>query len=178
MSIKTIKTNNIPLFIVCLLCFFVTQCANLEVIPNETDFFQDVMESRGNDTSNIETLSLSERLFGIFEQESGSNLYKSITFEVVLDQFSIMPLMSVDRVGGVIVTDWYSTTSNINERVKFNVIIKNDNMNNESIDIIMFKQNYNGTTWTKTPVDTETTNKIKSVILEKSKKFKATLELS
>ena len=51
-------------------------------------------------------------------------------------------------------------------------------MNNESIDIIMFKQNYNGTLWTKTAVYPETTNKIKNVILEKSKKLKATLELS
>ena len=178
MSIKTIKTNNIPLFIVCLLCLVVTQCASLEVIPNETDFFQYAMSSNGNDTSGIETLTLSERLLGMFEGESGAIFNKSITFEVVLDQFSIMPLLSVDRVGGVIVTDWYSTTSNINERVKFNIIIKNDNMKNESIDIIMFKQNYNGTSWTKTPVDIETTNKIKSVILEKSKKFKATLELS
>ena len=103
---------------------------------------------------------------------------KSITFEVVLDQFSIMPLLSVDRVGGVIITDWYSTSSNTNERVKFNIIIKDDNMRSESIDIVMFKQNYNGKSWVQTSVDTETTNKIKNVILEKSKKFKTTLELS
>jgi hypothetical protein len=136
------------------------------------------MKAKGNDTSHIETMSLSERMFGIFKGESGTSFNKSITFEVVLDQFSIMPLLSVDRVGGVIITDWYSTSSNTNERVKFNIIIKDDNMKSESIDIVMFKQNYNGTSWVQTSVDTETTNKIKNVILEKSKKFKTTLELS
>jgi hypothetical protein len=136
------------------------------------------MKAKGNDTSHIETMSLSERMFGIFKGESGTSFNKSITFEVVLDQFSIMPLLSVDRVGGVIITDWYSTSSNTNERVKFNIIIKDDNMKSESIDIVMFKQNYNGKSWVQTSVDTQTTNKIKNVILEKSKKFKTTLELS
>jgi hypothetical protein len=136
------------------------------------------MKAKGNKTSHIETMSLSERMFGIFKGESGTSFNKSITFEVVLDQFSIMPLLSVDRVGGVIITDWYSTSSNTNERVKFNIIIKDDNMKSESIDIVMFKQNYNGKSWVQTSIDTQTINKIKNVILEKSKKFKTTLELS
>jgi hypothetical protein len=51
-------------------------------------------------------------------------------------------------------------------------------MKSESIDIVMFKQNFNGKSWVQTSVDSETTNKIKNVILEKSKKFKTTLELS
>jgi hypothetical protein len=161
-----------------LLCFFTVRCANLEIIPNESDIFQDAMKAKGNNTSHIESMNLSDRLFGMFEGESSTNFNKSITFEVVIDQFSIMPLLSVDRASGVIITDWYSTSSNTNERVKFNIIIKDDNMKSESIDIVMFKQNYNGTSWVQTSVDTETTNKIKNVILEKSKKFKTTLELS
>tara|TARA_B100001059_G_C17687981_1_gene503383 strand:- start:145 stop:681 length:537 start_codon:yes stop_codon:yes gene_type:complete len=178
MSIKINKTNNIQFLTIFLLCFFIVQCTSLEIIPNESDIFQDSMKAKGNDTSHIKAMSLSDRLFGIFEGESGTSFNKSITFEVVLDQFSIMPLLSVDRVGGVIITDWYSTSSNTNERVKFNIIIKDDNMKSESIDIVMFKQNYNGTSWVQTSVDTETTNKIKNVILEKSKKFKTTLKLS
>ena len=42
-----------------------------------------------------------------------------------------MPLLSVDRVGGVIITDWYSTSSNTNERVKFNIIIKDEKMEDD-----------------------------------------------
>ena len=172
------KNNSIPLFIIFLFAFFATNCSKLEVIQNESDLFQDAMTAKGNDVSNIESMTLSERILGMFEGENGNAFDKSITFEVVLDQFSIMPLLSVDRIGGIIITDWYSTSSKIDERVKFNIIINDENMNNESIDIIMFKQNYNGTLWTKTLVYPETTNKIKNVILEKSKKLKATLELS
>ena len=175
---NALKNNSIPLFIIFLFGFFATNCSKLEIIPNESDFFQDAMTAKGNDVSNIESMTLSERILGMFESENGNAFDKSITFEVVLDQFSIMPLLSVDRIGGIIITDWYSTSSKIDERVKFNIIINDENMNNESIDIIMFKQNYNGTLWTKTSVYPETTNKIKNVILEKSKKLKATLELS
>ena len=89
-----------------------------------------------------------------------------------------MPLLSVDRVGGVIITDWYSTSSNINERVKFNIFIKDEMMLSESIEVIMFKEVLSDSMWKQTSSNLNTTDKIKKVILEKSRRLKATAELS
>ena len=110
--------------------------------------------------------------------ESSASFSRGITFDVVISQFSVMPLLSVDRVGGVIITDWYSASSNINERIKFNIIIKDEKMEDESIDIKMFKETFNGANWSKAPVDTETADKIEQLILEKSKRLQTTAELS
>ena len=120
---NALKNKSIPLFIIFLFGFFATNCSKLEIIPHETDLFKDAMTAKGNDVSTIESMTLSERVLGMFEGENGNAFNKSVTFEVVLDQFSIMPLLSVDRIGGIIITDWYSTSSKIDERVKFNIII-------------------------------------------------------
>jgi hypothetical protein len=154
-----------------------TGCSNLAIDRNDSDYFGDAMESKGNELD-IESLSITERLAQMMGSDSSINLDASITFEVALNQFSIMPLLSVDRVGGIIITDWYSASANTNERVKFNVIIKDELMTNESIDIFMFKETFNGTSWVKADASISTSNKIKELILNKSNRLKATAELS
>ena len=154
-----------------------TGCSNLAIDRNDSDYFGDAMESKGNELD-IESLSITERLAQMMGSDSSVNLDASITFEVALNQFSIMPLVSVDRVGGVIITDWYSTSSNINERVKFNIFIKDEMMLSDSIEVIMFKEILSGSVWKQSSSNLNTTDKIKEVILEKSRRLKATAELS
>ena len=161
-----------------LICFFsVIGCNNLEIIPNKSDYYKDAMQSKGNDIAE-DTIPLTERLANLIRNEANISTDKSITFEVALNQFSIMPLVSVDRVGGVIITDWYSTSSNINERVKFNIFIKDEMMLSDSIEVIMFKEILSGSVWKQSSSNLNTADKIKEVILEKSRRLKATAELS
>ena len=93
------------------------------------------MDNKGNNLE-VDTTPITERLANIIRGDAQIKLDSSITFEVALEQFSIMPLLSIDKVGGVIITDWYKTSSDTNERVKFNIIIKDEMMTNESIDIL------------------------------------------
>tara|TARA_B110000444_G_scaffold177744_1_gene166392 strand:- start:49 stop:582 length:534 start_codon:yes stop_codon:yes gene_type:complete len=177
MYVKSLNIPNLHVWIISVVFFLVSNCANIDVVPNETDFFEDAMEARGNDLVG-ESTSLTDLLSTMMGTESSASFNRGITFDVVISQFSIMPLLSVDRVGGVIITDWYSASSNINERIKFNIIIKDEKMEDESIDIKMFKETFNGANWSKAPVDTETADKIKKLILEKSKRLQTTAELS
>ena len=177
MSKKSIKKAIKSTFVISMFFFLVSSCSSLDITPNKTDRYKDTQAAKGN-TLAVESVSLTDRFLEVFENNPNINFDKSITFEVVLQQFSIMPLLSVDRVGGVVITDWFSTSSNNNERVKFNIIIKDEKMEDESIDIIMFKEIFNGTDWSKASVDTETTDKIKQLILEKSKRLQTTAELS
>lgn len=167
---KFIKTIFFPLFL------YLSSCSSFEVIQNETDFFESKMEARGNDLD-VNSTSLTDRITQMLGGEN-IDLKTRITFLVALDQFSVIPLQSVDRAGGVIITDWYSTSSNANEKVKFNIIIKDEMMQDDSIDIIMFKQVYNGSTWVSSSASKDIANKIKKLILEKSIRLQATAELS
>ena len=167
---KFIKTIFFPLFL------YLSSCSSFEVIQNVTDFFESKMEARGNDLD-VNSTSLTDRITQMLGGEN-IDLKTRITFLVALDQFSVIPLQSVDRAGGVIITDWYSTSSNANEKVKFNIIIKDEMMQDDSIDIIMFKQVYNGSTWVSSSASKDIANKIKKLILEKSIRLQATAELS
>ena len=51
-------------------------------------------------------------------------------------------------------------------------------MNQDSIDINMFKENFNGTAWFKVKANKNTANKIKEIILGKARILKTTAELS
>ena len=169
------KTSTFVVFLTFLTFY---GCSSLDIVPNKTDRFKDVQEGKGN-ALEIESMTLTDRFKDMLPGMMSDQKFSSvITFEVALDQFSVMPLLSVDRVGGVIITDWYSTSSNINERIKFNIIIKDENMNQDSIDINMFKENFNGTAWFKVKANKNTANKIKEIILDKARTLKTTAELS
>ena len=46
-----------------------------------------------------------------------------------LETIDFMPLSSADQVGGTIITDWYSTSANPNERCKLNIFISGMRLN-------------------------------------------------
>ena len=117
MSKKSLKNAIKSTFVIYMFSFLLSSCSSLDIVPNKTDRYKDTQAAKGN-TLAVESVSLTDRFLEVFENNPNINFDKSITFEVVLQQFSIMPLLSVDRVGGVIITDWYSASSNINERIK------------------------------------------------------------
>ena len=173
------KNAKIPKFyqlISIILLFTTFSCSSLDIVPNKSYRFKDVQEAKGN--AAVESTPLTERFKKIFEESTELNFNKSVTYEVALKQFSIMPLVSVDRSSGVIITDWYSTTSNKSERVKFNIFILDENMQDESINIVMFKEIFNGSSWISTKVNGNTSAEIKDLIIKKAKQLKAAAELS
>ena len=174
---KSSKNNNLAVMSIILGVFILSGCNNLDVVPKETDFFKETMAGKGN-TLDVDSIPFTERLSKMLGNGTDLNLKTSITFEVALSQFSVMPLLSVDRVGGIIITDWYSSASNPNERVKFNIIIKDEMMEEGSIEINMFKEKFDGSYWKQSVVNNETSSKIKRLILTKAKKLQATAELS
>lgn len=162
-------------FFLILTIFALASCESLDIVPNETDLYKEKMEDKGRaPRSATPIIDFFPDIFG----DSGVNFGSSITYEVALKKFSAMPIITADMSNGIITTDWYSTSSNSNERFKFNIIIKDDEMTNESIIINMFKEKIDGGLWKTTSVNLETGEKIRQSILKQSKKLKATAEMS
>jgi hypothetical protein len=174
MSTKITKKPIISLFITIFLIFVISSCSSLDIVPNKSDRFKDGQEAKGN--APMESTPLSDRFKGMFGGNSGISFTDSITYEVALKKFSIMPLVSVDRNSGAIITDWYNSSTN--ERVKFNIFILYENMNNDSINIVMFKETFNGSAWIAAKVDKNTPVQIKELILKNAKQLKAAATLS
>ncbi len=89
-----------------------------------------------------------------------------------LETIDFMPLSSADPIGGTIITDWYSTTGNQNERCKLNIFISGQNLNTENLRVTSFCQELTDQNWVNKNIDKENNIKIENAILNKAKKLK------
>ena len=169
MYIKSLKLSLI--FIV----FTLTACASLDIVPHETDLYKEKLEANSKEPRSASPIKdLLPDLFGT----SKTNIKISITYAVALEKFSIMPIITADKANGIITTDWYSTSANTNERVKFNIIVKDDAMTDQSLIINMFKETIDGGVWKTASASFETATKIKQSILKQSRQLKSAAEMS
>ena len=89
-----------------------------------------------------------------------------------LETIDFMPLSSADQIGGTIITDWYSTMSNENERCKLNIFITGKKLNTENLRVTSFCQEFKDPVWINKDVNKENNIKIENAILNKAKKLK------
>ena len=87
-----------------------------------------------------------------------------------------MPLQSVDDSSGIIVTDWYSFNEE-NQRIKINLRVLNQELNDDSIIVVLFIQKYDGNKWVDLGTDEVRAMKIKKSILEEARKLQIDSEL-
>ena len=156
-------------------CFLIISCSSLDIQQNETDLFEERLKADGKEPR--KATPIADFFPDIFGDDYAS-IINSVTFEVALNKFSVMPIITASKQDGIITTDWYSTVSNSSERVRFNIIIKNDDMNKNSIQINMFKEILDGNVWKTQKINSSTSNKIKENILQTARKVKTAAELS
>ena len=89
-----------------------------------------------------------------------------------LETVDFMPLSSANAIGGTIITDWYSTTDNQNERCKLNIFITGKDLNTENLKVTSFCQQFKDNIWVNINVDKQSNIKIENAILNKAKKLK------
>ena len=89
-----------------------------------------------------------------------------------LDTISFMPLNSADPFGGTILTDWYSTTNNQNERCKLNILITGMELKSQNLKVTSFCQYFEEGKWINIETDVDNNIKLENAILNKAKKIR------
>ena len=89
-----------------------------------------------------------------------------------LETIDFMPLSSADPIGGIIITDWYSTMDNNEERCKLNIFITGQNLKTENLKVTSFCQSFKNQIWVNKTTDKNNNIKIENAILNKAKKLK------
>ena len=89
-----------------------------------------------------------------------------------LETISFMPLASTDPFGGTIITDWYTSASNENERCKLNIFINGFDLKTENLKVSSFCQIFKNQKWINTKTNSQNDIKIENAILNKAKKIK------
>ena len=153
---------------------------NTEKRTEKQKAMEQIVEKRGvnlpSDSTLIEDggiLSL-ENIFGFDPKDNYA--INSILFSVALDKIDFMPLASVDANSGVIVTDWYSFDQG-KTRIKINLRVINEEMQNESLTVSLFKQNFENNNWVDIGKDEQQAAKIKNSILSTARDLKIASEL-
>ena len=161
-----------------LLIFFVS-CAQIKSVQDEPETYetekQRVLTEKAQDRdlklptgSTILEGGTGFTLRGALGLDSAeSNNFNSITFNVALDKVNFMPLVSVDSMSGIIVTDWYSLDDGQN-RIKINIRVVDQEMTDESLE---------GDRWIDQGVNSEQSLKIKESILSSARSLKIASEL-
>ena len=111
---------------------------------------------------------------GTFDFASSNELWRAS-----LDTIDFMPLASANYSGGIIITDWYSSESNLNESLKISIRFLTNEVRSDSLDIKIFykkcAQNDNCAVTEKSgKIVTELKKKIlvKAAVYEKENKVK------
>ena len=120
-----------------------------------------------------------EGILGGRKNDNGSTASSSISMPVnvflwrgALETVDFMPLSSADPIGGTIITDWYSTTDNQNERCKLNIFISGKDLNTENLRVTSFCQEFKKQLWVNKNIDKKNNTKIENAILNKAKKLR------
>ena len=170
------------------LLIFLLSCAQIQSLQDEpeetykTEKQRATAEKMKREDINLPTGStlLDEgsgfTFLGALGMDSIDTYTKSITFDVALDKISFMPLLSVDSMSGIIVTDWYSIDDG-QSRIKINIRIVNQEMSDESIVVSLFSQSLDGDRWVDQGINSEQSLKIKESILSSARSLKIASEL-
>ena len=116
---------------------------------------------------------------GIFRSDEGEKVVGSIGMSInpflwkgAIETINFMPLNSADPIGGTILTDWYSTSNNEDERCKLNIFISGKELKSQNLKVTSFCQDFKNQRWVNKEVDLENNLKIENAILNKAKKIR------
>ncbi len=90
-----------------------------------------------------------------------------------LDTLAFMPLTSADPYGGVIITDWYSSPAEPNERFKCTVYILDTRLRADGLNVAVFKQQRGADgAWVDTTASLQTEADIENAILSRARQLR------
>ena len=123
-----------------LLGVILSSCKNGKLIGGDARKFPDdpklrvkknLEEGRGFKVSSLKF----NQKGGVFDFASSNELWRAS-----LDIIDFMPLASVNYSGGIIITDWYSSTDNPNESIKVSIRFLTNEIRSDALDIKVFNR--------------------------------------
>lgn len=113
------------------------------------------------------------RLLGGSSEQGGSLPVNRFMWQAALETLDFMPLASTDPYTGVIATDWSTSPTAPNERVKVTVYIVNPDLAASALKVAVFREARSADgLWLPAPVSPDTPRKLEDAILTKARQIK------
>ena len=116
-------------------------------------------------------INLNELLSGKNNQSSNINV-NAYLWRASLNVLSIVPLISTDALGGIIISDWYINKDIKNQRLKITAFILSSELRTDGIMIKVHIQNFKNNSWSDTFTDMDLSNKIEENILNEARNLR------
>ena len=170
--------QTLPLFILCFSLLTLSACGGVKSeakYPTGAD-----RASTGGDIYAEAPSIFGEGGLGIFGgkedgEEGGTSgiAVNSFLWRASLDTVAFMPLASADPFGGVIITDWYSTSDNPDERFKLTIYILDRRLRADGIKVAVYKQSRDQSQrWLSTDVAGDTAVQLENAILIRARQLR------
>ncbi|MFY7960461.1 MAG: DUF3576 domain-containing protein [Elsteraceae bacterium] len=110
-------------------------------------------------------------------EEGGAGIgVNSFLWRASLDTLAFMPLASADPFGGVIITDWYATPAQPNDRFKVTVYILDRQLRADGLRAAVFRQTRdNAGNWADVPADPRTGVDMENAILTRAREMRISM---
>lgn len=96
----------------------------------------------------------------------------SYLWHAALDTINFMPILSADSNGGTILTDWYSPPATPSERVKLNIVIKDQTLRADGVTVRVFKQKLTQGQWRDSEVSPQTGTQLEDTIVARARQLR------
>ena len=161
--------KSIQIFLVIIFTLFLTSCGIYRSAPVS----EVPINEKEKRKKNIEE-GRGITVFGGDKDNGGNFVFASSNpmWRATLDILDFTPLSNVDYGGGIIITDWYSSESNLDESLKISVQFLSNEIRADGIDIKIFKKKCNQTqACNVAPLNTDLNQEIKLAILKRAAKI-------
>ena len=138
----TNSTKNLKnIFLITLLAIFLLSCKAIKNLPgadarkysyDEKERIKKNLEEGRGFRLNTKTLS-GMGAGGAFDFASSNSLWRAS-----LDTIDFMPLASANYSGGIIITDWYSSSTSSSEAIKISIRFLTNEIRSDALDIKVF----------------------------------------
>ena len=109
------------------------------------------------------------------DKPSGDGLpVNALLWRAALDIASFVPLDDVDTFGGSIVTEWYQSTDNNNQRLKLSMFVIGRELRSDAIKVHAYLQNRRDEEWVDAGRDEALGRKLEDLILTRARELRAT----
>jgi hypothetical protein len=85
---------------------------------------------------------------------------------------AVLPLVSADPFGGVIITDWYVAPETPGERVKVQIYILDRQLRSDGLRVAVFRERFTDNRWIADKVSARTVETIEDSILSRARELR------
>lgn len=99
-------------------------------------------------------------------------------WRAAVEAIAFMPVVQADSNGGVLLTDWYTSAEQPNERVKVNVYVLSRSLRADGLRVAVFKQQKTAEGWQDVPASSQLVRELEDTILTNARVLRVKEEAS